>query len=74
MGNPGLSNQAGLSIKSKAYPEPQELLAYAEFVKATKPLLLPAPLSAYRKVLATLTPDFWDNRLQLDKQNAAFAR
>lgn len=66
MGDPGLSNQSGLSIKSEAYPEPQELFAYAEFVKATKPLLLPAPLSAYSKVLTTLTPDFWDHRLQLD--------
>lgn len=30
-----LNNQAGLSKESKAYPEPQELFAYAEFGKAT---------------------------------------
>lgn len=33
---PGFSKQAGLSTKGKAYPEPQELFAYAEFM--SKPL------------------------------------
>lgn len=46
----------------------KNFLHMQSLLKPPKPLLLPAPLSAYGKVLATLTPDFWDQRLQFDKQ------